>query len=211
VPSTIRALKTDIQVALVKARAIIRIIGLTCMALCQMACFPPSYVPKDRNTRFSEYINAGLDAKLQRHYTDAEQQFKSALKVAEEQGTENMDVIIALDYLAEVYTSQHRDDEAESLFRRRIEIAKKVKVDDPELLARTYDNLAMFYLRRKRFIEARPIYLEALSIRGKAFGENDEKVLENLDFYATMLHALGQETEAAQMEARIKDIKSKRS
>lgn len=207
----IRIPKTDIQVAMTKATTIIRIIGLVFAALCQITCFSPSYVPKDRNTRFLECINAGLDAKLQNNSAGAEKQFKSALKIAEEQGPENLDALIALGHLAHLYESQDRSAEAESLYRRRIEIAKKIDADDPGGLANVNDELALFYLGKKRFIEARPVYLEALSIRERAFGEKDERVLEKLNFYAIMLRAFGQETEAAEMEARAKDVKSKRS
>lgn len=162
----------------------------------------------DTETRFLEYQNAGDKAYVGNNYAEAEKQYRAALAVAEENGPENTLVLIGLRSLAQLYMSQKKDADAESLFQKRIEIAEKISSKEPEKLATMYDDLATLYLLRDRYSEAEPLYKRALALKQEAFGANSPEMAENLKYYAGLLRRIKRNDEAADLEARATAINS---
>lgn len=166
---------------------------------------------KDTETRFWEYQNAGDKAYIEGNYAEAEKQYTAALALAEEKGPENNLMIPGLHSLAKVYSAQKKDAQAEELLRRRLAIAEKADLEDPQYLAIIHDDLVLFYLLRNKYAEAEPLYRRALLIRENAFGPNDSRVVKSLEFYATLLRNINRYDEATELEMRANLIKSNSS
>ncbi len=183
---------------ILKNRIMAGMIGLICLNACSVT-----------GHRFLAYQVAGDRAYLNGDYEEAEKQYRAALRLAEQNGRQNPNVITALRSLATVYEDQKKDAEAEALYRDRITLADSEWRNDPKWLYMVYDDLAMFYLYRNRYEDARPLIMRAIELREMAFGPQDPEVAEGLEYYSLLLRAKGHEQEAVQMENRAKDIRSK--
>lgn len=181
----------------VRYKIVLMLIGV----LSFLSCYRPSTA-----TRFLEYQTAGDKAYTRQDAAEAEKQYKTAIAVAEEDGPENSLVLIGLRSLAQLYMSQKKDAEAESLFQKRVVIAERISSSNLEELAAVYDDLATFYLLRDRYSEAEPIYKRSLSIYQTAYGAGSPKVVENFGYYASLLRRINRNDEAAELEARAKSI-----
>lgn len=170
------------------------------------SCVAPNQLPVDRALR---HQIAGDQAFTQKDYVEAEKQYKAAIAEAEKAGPENGMVIIALHYLAQVYSAQQRDDEAEAILKRRLAMAEKIWVQEPKLLAAAYDDLAIFYLTKNRPADAKPYYERALTVEAEAFGADSLEVARLLELYAGLLRLKNEDAEAIQMETRANAIRSK--
>lgn len=175
---------------------------LTLGALLLVSC---SY--KDRATLSSEYRDQGDEAYLQHDYSKAEKQYKAAIESAEKNGTD-ASLITALRSLAQVYLEQGKDAEVEAIYKRRLALAKEAWAQEPKNLATVYDDLAMFYLLRNKYVEAEPLYKQAIALKETAFGSNNPKTIESIEFYVLLLRKVERDKEAAQLEMRIKEIES---
>ena len=142
-------------------------------------------------------------------YAEAEKQYKAALNLAKQNGSENPNFIFAAGDLARLYSVEKRDVEAETLFRQRLSIGERIWIREPESLLFLYDDLAMFYLLRDKYDDAHPLYLKSLDLRAKAFGVNAIQVAQGLELYAALLKGMQHEQEGLEMEARAKAIRGK--
>jgi tetratricopeptide (TPR) repeat protein len=155
----------------------------------------------------SDYRRQGDEAYIQHNYGEAERLYKAAVELAEKNGAD-ASVIIALRSLAQVYLEQGKDDEVEVIYKRRLELAKEVWANDPKNLAAVYDDLAIFYLLKDRYIEAAPLIEQSISLKQTTFGASNPKTIESIQFYVLLLRKKGLDKEADQLEARIKENKS---
>jgi len=160
-------------------------------------------------TRIRHFRTAGDAALVRGNYAEAEKQYKAAVNLAQQKGTENTNFLYASGDLARLYSAQKRDGEAESLFRQRLSIAEKIWTKEPESLIIVYDDLASFYLLRDKYDDAHPLYLKSLDLRAKAFGVNAIQVAQGLELYAAFLKGMQHEQEGIEMEARAKAIRGK--
>jgi tetratricopeptide (TPR) repeat protein len=80
--------------------------------------------------------------------------------------------------------------------------------DHPDL-ANDLNNLGALYFSEGRYTDAEPVLKRALAIKQDAFGPNDPRLLQILDNYAIALSALNRNTEAATIDARVKEIRAK--
>lgn len=98
--------------------------------------------------------------------------------------------------LAEHYQSTGQYSEAESLYKRGIEIQKKANGEDHPKFAGSLNNLAVFYRETGRYSEAEPLYKRAIEIKKKAFGEDHPKVEISLNNLAVLYLETGRYSEA---------------
>lgn len=161
------------------------------------------------DTRVHHQRTAGDEAFARGDYAAAEKHYKGAVDLAKQNGPENSNFIFAAGDLARLYSVEKRDAEAETLFRQRLSIAEKLWINNPKSLIFVYDDLAIFYLLRDRYDDARPLYLKSLKLREQAFGVNAPEVAQGLELYAALLKAKHHEQEALEMEARARAIREK--
>lgn len=113
-----------------------------------------------------------------------------------DQQTEKAELAMALNNLAEIYSSQ-RYPKAEELFQRSIHVWERVAgPEDPELATGLY-NLASLYREQQRFDEAESLFQKALRILNGKLGPQDPRVMQVSGAYAEMLASLGRAAEAA--------------
>jgi len=161
------------------------------------------------DTRIHHQRTAGDEAFVRGDYAEAEKQYKGALDLAKRTGPENSNFVFTAGDLARLYSVEKRDDEAETLFRQRLEIAERIWIKEPQSLLFVYDDLALFYLLRNRYDNAHPLYLKSLDLRAQAFGANATEVAQGLELYAALLKAKQHDQEGLEMEARAKAIRGK--
>ncbi|MGH9941251.1 MAG: tetratricopeptide repeat protein, partial [Pyrinomonadaceae bacterium] len=140
-------------------------------------------------SKLQAHLNAGDKAYQQGNYGEAEKEYLSAVSEAEKNGSDNVMVIISLRFLAQIYTAQGKAQEAEAVYKKRINLAESSLDEDPSYQATVYDDLAVFYILRNRFSDAEFIYQQGISLIEEAYGVNDARVAEKLEYYATLLRA----------------------
>lgn len=144
---------------------------------------------------------AGDDAYRRGDYSKAEQQYRAAVKMAEDVDPTDGLTLICLRSLAEVYKAQGRNGEAESIYKKRVELVKQ-SPKDPAYDVTVYDDLATLYILQGRIEEAKPIYDQAIRSTKAVFGDEDPKVSEKVDYYVQLLKAKNQEAEAAHLQSK---------
>ncbi len=77
-------------------------------------------------------------------------------------------------------------------------------------MATSLNNLAELYHAQGKYPEAEPLYQRALAIWEKALGPEHPNVATVLENYAALLRQMNRNSEAAEMEARVKAIRAKR-
>ena len=76
--------------------------------------------------------------------------------------------------LAQVYTRQARYQEAETLYKRALDIEKKVWGEDHPSTVNCYDNLADLYHKEGKYAQAEQWAKKAASIRARGQGRGNE-------------------------------------
>lgn len=163
----------------------------------------------DSGRDYRENTRAGDQAYQKKDYATAEKHYKLALSIAERDGPGRPDAIITLRSLGQLYDATDRFAEAEEVFKRRTKLGEGTWAKNAGMLSTVYDDLALFYLRHKRYEDAKPIYDRAIKIRRDAFGESSPEVVSSLKLYASLLRLGGQDGEANQMTERASAIKAR--
>ena len=70
------------------------------------------------------------------------------------------------------------------------------------------DDLSSLYFGENKFAEAERVYARLLTVEEKTFGSHSVIVANTLDNYATTLHKLNQNGEAAKVEERVRTIRA---
>ena len=113
--------------------------------------------------------------------------------------------------IAVFYTDLGRVEEAEPLYWRALQALEWTHGFDHDDVLELRTSLAGFLLQQQRYREAEPLYVEVLAIL-LATPEPDrdlDRVLTALDEYSALLRATGREDEAAEAEARARDIRAR--
>ncbi len=76
-------------------------------------------------------------------------------------------------------------------------------------MATSLNNLALLYEAQGKYAEAEPLYGRALAILEKTLGPDHPNVAQSLENYAALLREINRKTEAAELEARAKAIRTK--
>jgi tetratricopeptide (TPR) repeat protein len=120
--------------------------------------------------------SAGLRAYQQRNYADAEKFFNSAFKQATEFGERDPRLATSLNNLASLEHAQRKYANAESLYRRSLDLSEKIFGPESPKLAGVLNNLGNLLQEQARYSEAGPLLQRALGIREKALGSEDPDV-----------------------------------
>lgn len=145
----------------------------------------------------SELLNeAGAVFFRQKRFDSAETYFRRALSIDEREfGTEDSNIIISLNHLAELLHSTKRLLEAEEIYRRVLQLLSKVKKPDIFALFNAYINLAVVVDDMRRSSEAEDYYLYAIGLLNKSKVTDtptNENRLENERKLVTALNLLGE-------------------
>ena len=125
------------------------LLGILCLATFAVA----------QDTAWEKYMKAGTEAYQKGRYSDAEEQFKAALKEAEKFREQGLRVGGSLNSLALLYHAQGKYAEAEPLFRRALPILEKALGPQHPLVAGSLDDLALAHKEQGKYGEAEPLWL----------------------------------------------------
>jgi tetratricopeptide (TPR) repeat protein len=163
----------------------------------------------NQGSRWERQSAGAQQALLQGQYADAERLSVAALNEAESSGEEDPRLAISLDNLAQVYMAQGKVAQAAHLYYRAIAISEKVLGPNHPYLAMTLNHLAGMYYFQRKYSEAELLYQRALAIYEKALEPNHPYLAMTLENYAALLQVTNRADKAAQLDARVKDLRSK--
>ena len=159
-------------------------------------------------SRWQDLDSAGQYAMVTGNYSEAEQQFNKAIRIAGEQGDKDNPALYAtLTRLAGVYQKQGKFEMAETIYKNTIEKIEKSDSPNSVNLAPILLDLGKLYSQSDRLKEAEAIHKRAIAIVEASFGHDDPRLLDWLDGYAQTKRKLGKDDEAKAMEDRARDIR----
>ena len=129
-------------------------------------------------------------------YWDAEKAALAAVKEAEKSGRREVDVAKAWNSLAAIYYDIGRYTDAESLFRRSVEVWERVLGPSRTEVVRGLNNLGALYLRMGRFKDAESVSTRALAIKEKNPEADDRDLAETLNNLGELCRSQGRYAEA---------------
>jgi serine/threonine protein kinase len=100
-------------------------------------------------------------------------------------------------------------EEAEPLYKKSLEIRRKVLGENHPDLAQSLNDLAQLLKKKGKYEEAEPLYNESLKIRRKVLGEDHPDVAKSLSNLAELLEAKGKLNEAEPLYRQALAIKRK--
>jgi tetratricopeptide (TPR) repeat protein len=138
---------------------------------------------------------------------DAEEYYNRALAAMEQSPDPNARVLLpeALDELGDLYHSQGRDSEAESLLLRALDLREKGAGPKRPDLARILSSqapLENFYRDQGRLSEMEPIFQGALAIQERVLGAEDKSVFWTLSEMARVYREEGKKVDALPLYRR---------
>jgi tetratricopeptide (TPR) repeat protein len=144
----------------------------------------------------------------QKQYGQAIPHCEEALAIVErELGSESFDVARLLSYLAMLYRTTGRTQEAADLCERALVLQEKhLGADHPEV-ANSLNNLALLYSKMRMHERALPLHERALAIREKHFGILHAKVGQSLNNLVAVYGNLGMYKPAEPLCKRSLEIK----
>ncbi len=125
--------------------------------------------------------DAGTNAYKKKDFVQAESSLSAAVKEAE--GTSAANLGTSLNDLGLVYEAQKKYDDAESSFKRSIEVKEKNSSPDSETLIPTLNNLALVYRETNKLDLAQSTYERSLKLTEKKYGPDhpaDALILNSL-------------------------------
>ncbi len=154
-------------------------------------------------------MNAGKQASDQGRFEEAEKLLLTALEKAQKIKIEPSPVPDTYNQLAELYMMQNRFTEAESYYRRALELWEKSLGPDTIQYAKAENNLGLCLFHQRRFDEAEPRYKHALEVWEKQKGVEDSDVAAALNNLAAFYKNQSRYDEAETYYARSIAIKEK--
>ena len=143
-----------------------------------------------------------MEAYQQGRYTEAEGQWKAALKEAEKFGEQDPRLATSLNNLGELYVAQFKFDEAEPLYKRSLAIREKaLGLEHPDMAA-SLNNLALLYHAQGKYAEVEPLFKRSLAIREKALGPENSDVAISLNNLAEIYYTQSKYADAAPLFKR---------
>lgn len=142
------------------------------------------------------------------YFYRAEAQYQKALAMVEQAyGVQSVDLIPALNGLAELYFDARRYVEAEALSRRSAALVESSLGTGHPLMATALHDLAAIYQVQGQYAKAEPLYERALTIRQTVLGPMHPFVAATLINMAEMESAMGLYDRAAQHYGRAVEIR----
>jgi tetratricopeptide (TPR) repeat protein len=114
-----------------------------------------------------------------------------------------------LNNLAELYRRDGKYAEAESLYKKALEIAKKTIGEDHANYAIGMNNLAALYASQGKYADAEPLYMQALEIDKKTIGESHTNYANHLSNLAELYRNLGKNADAEPLYKKALEIDKK--
>ena len=151
---------------------------------------------------WEEYTGIGVAAIGTGEYRQAEQFLNRSLAKAEELGPKERG--ISLNGLGELYRRQGRNEEAERMFLRALQVKETALGRDHPDVATTLTNLGLLYVTERRDHEAAPLLERALAIQEKKLPAKNPAIGRTLAALAAAYRHLGRGTEAAPLEQRVR-------
>ena len=145
---------------------------------------------------WEDYMEAGYDAHQEGRYGEAEDMFLAAVQRAEGFRPDDPRRATTFDNLADVYRGQSRNTEAETFYRRALEIRTRALGPDHPRLAVSLANLASFYSDQGSYTDAEPLYWRAAAISEETFGPNHQDVAASVAGLAALYHYQDQYADA---------------
>jgi len=144
---------------------------------------------------------ANLYLKLDK-YAEAEPLYQRALHIREQAlGPNHPHVASTLTSFANLYLKQDEYEQAELLYQRALHIREQVLGPEHLETAETMHNLARLREAQDNSKEARTWYARALAVREQVLGAHHPQTTETRKRFIALLYAMGQQEEAAQLEA----------
>jgi tetratricopeptide (TPR) repeat protein len=142
---------------------------------------------------------------------EAEVLYQRALRILETT-TEYAFSLAATNYkLAELYFRHWKRDSrrlsmAEVFYRRSLSVLEGHRTNAHGLLGLSMSALAELYVAERRYAEAEPLLIRALTVQEKTLGPEHPRVAEVLTTYASLLRKVHRGREAALLDKRAKSI-----
>ena len=158
--------------------------------------------------------NLGLMLANQGKLTQASEVHRRALAWREKHlGPAHPEVAFSLLNLGKVYFDDNKFDQAEAVFIRAVSIIGAIPTEsqtDENMLALAICdmNLSSIKVGQRKFAEAEDLLLVAILIRTKIQGPTHPDLIEPLQNYLTLLRQMNRNKDAADIEVRIRRIKS---
>ncbi len=105
--------------------------------------------------------------------------------------------------------SSGKQADAENAFRMALQEAEKIGPQDPKV-AISCVNLANCLRQQGKFVDAEPLYKQAIVVKEKNFGPLHHELISVLENYAKMLRAAGRDGEADKMDHKARAIFAKK-
>ncbi|MFQ5559466.1 MAG: tetratricopeptide repeat protein [Nitrospinota bacterium] len=103
---------------------------------------------------------------------------KEFVRQAEEEfGPDDLNLIVPREYLSRLYLKARKYAQVEKIYQRNIEILEAGLGENNPKLADYLNNLAVFYLRQKKYEQSETYLMKALNIYLKVNGETHENVV----------------------------------
>ena len=126
-----------------------------------------------------------------------------------ELGEEHTDTLASMNNLAILYRDQGRNDEAEPLQVRTLQIQKRVLGEEHQETLRSMINVAILYWRQGRYDDAEPLYLKTLEIQKRVLGEAHPDTLNAMNNLALLYDSQGRYDNAEPLHLQTLEIKKR--
>jgi tetratricopeptide (TPR) repeat protein len=169
------------------------------LLLVLFACCPLAQADEAKWVQLSEQ---GMAAYKQEKDAQAEQLLSAAVEEARQFGDADMRLARSLHNLATVYTSEKKYPQAEAALKEAVKVKEKaLGPNDPDV-ARTLNNLGVLYFDQYEYKQAEDCYKRVLAIDDQSLPAKHAERITTLKNYALLLHRLGREHQAAEMDGR---------
>jgi tetratricopeptide (TPR) repeat protein len=172
----------------------------------------------DRTIRLNSFINEASKLYKKSGIAAVITITEKALELTKEMFfSPNNDIVVSMNNLAKFYESQKSWKDAETLYKRALEMREKLYPDSAKPnndLATSLNNLATFYRQHRRLGEAKPLYVRALEIREKLYSDSikpNNDLATSLDNLAELYDPYNrmEEAKAERMYLRALEIREK--
>lgn len=152
------------------------------------------------DSKWVQLSEQGMAAYKQGSDSNAEQLLRAAVEEARKFGDSDMRLARSLHNLATVYTTEKKWTQAEATLKEAIAVKEKaLGPNDPDV-ARTLNNLAVLYFDQYEYKQAEACYKQVLAIDERSLPSRHPERLTTLRNYSLLLHRLGREKEAAEID-----------
>ena len=155
-----------------------------------------------------DFIDIGAHYGRMSRLGEAEQMYKRALNILENESTKkpDTDLALVLSNLGLLYLEQNRPDDAEAPLHKALEIRQAAFAQNSKEVAESMVNLATLYSNTGRRSEAKQMYEQAIDTLEMQLGPDHPETAEVLQDYADLLRDAGDIDAAKQLDQRAQSI-----